>query len=766
MNIKKKKFDSDTIYIKANVNEVLAETELIFNIKIKKKKKYLDFNLKYVDDNIIFSNFIIKSNFSTISSKIVSNIKNYNFEQNYQNCDELSNYSLINNTLELKTENKKNNISEYQINLNEIKSGEYITIKIYYIQFITSFDTSYYYQLINHLPDFSFDDEVAKLNFEKIKCEINLETKSKINRLIFKKSDKYFHIERKYNFNFTKCFINLECKYEHFLEKILKVMFKTEKMNKINLFTQYNPEFDETSYFIHYFNNPIYNFPLLNTQYPDENYYFSYSENFYREELYYDETCFIFLIAISETNNIYQLIKNISLVFLNFLPLNSKFKIIGYRCKKKNNSILEYNSENVENEKKIIKEKKNNIINLELLNELENIFEYTPNYKKLNIPKNIIILTDGSIKDENMCLSYIDSNYMNINLDVISIENNIKDLIFIQRLGKHYHNFYHIIKNENDIFRTIKSIIKKGLRKYSTNNKIQIIDENSIENEEKIINQPKKKYYYNENSIPFSFIKKGKFNENLKINIIIDKKEIKCDLKKERNNILKNGEQLSKLIIDYYLNNPKLNISKEKKNEISEKYQIICKSTVLLGQIKETNITSSLGNVNIEKMKNEQFFEENSFFQDFEIVETPNNEKRNNYIPIRFSKSYYLTNEELKKIKENKNSNDFNDNINLINLITSQDFINGNWKENEDIKIIKNTYIRIFDFIKNEFNKNLNNYKELLFTFIVLYYLEKEKSEMLNDLEYSIYKAKNYFSKSGYSYDIICTHVAEIFNNN
>ncbi len=107
MNIKKKKFDSNTINIKANVNEVLAETELVFNIKVKKKKQYLDFNLKYVDDNIIFSNFIIKSNFSTISSKIVSNIKNYNFEENYQNCDELSNYSLIKNTLEIKKEKKK-----------------------------------------------------------------------------------------------------------------------------------------------------------------------------------------------------------------------------------------------------------------------------------------------------------------------------------------------------------------------------------------------------------------------------------------------------------------------------------------------------------------------------------------------------------------------------------------------------------------------------------------------------------------------------------
>ena len=55
---------------------------------------------------------------------------------------------------------------------------------------------------------------------------------------------------------------------------------------------------------------------------------------------------------------------------------------------------------------------------------------------------------------------------MNFNLDVISIENNIKDIIFIQKLGKHYNNFYHIIKNENDIFKTIKSIIKKGLRTY------------------------------------------------------------------------------------------------------------------------------------------------------------------------------------------------------------------------------------------------------------------------------------------------------------
>ena len=765
MNIKKKKFDSNTINIKANVNEVLAETELVFNIKVKKKKQYLDFNLKYVEDNIIFSNFIIITNHSTISSKIVSNNKKIEFEENNENEDEFSNYSLINNNLELdfKSDNKKKNISEYQINLNEIKRGEYITIKIYYIQFITSFDTSYYYQLINNLPDFYFDDEVDTVNFEKINYEINLETKSKIKRLIFKKSDKYFHTQRKYNFNFTKCYINLECQCEYFVEKILKVIFKTEKMNKINIFTQYNPEFDETSYFIHYFDNPIYNFPLLNTQYPDENYYFSYTENFIKEQ-YSIKSCFIFLIAISETQNIYQFIKNISLVFLNFLPQNSIFNIIGYKDKKNKHDLREYTFDNVENEIKIIKEQKNNIAKSDLFNELENIFDYTPNYKKLKIPKNLIILTDGSIKEENQCLSCINSNYMNFNLDVISIENNIKDIIFIQKLGKHYNNFYHIIKNENDIFKTIKSIIKKGLRTYSRNNRIEIIDENIIENEETIINQPRNKYYYNENSIPFSFIKKGKFNEDLKINISIDGKEIKFDLKNEANNILNNGDQLSKLIIDNYLNNPQLKMTKEKKNQISEKYQIICKTTLLLGEYIEKNITSSLGNLNKEKMKNEIFFEENSFFQDFEILEAPKNEINKN--PIRFAKSYYLTSEEYSKMKENKTFKDFNENINIIKLITSQDFVNGCWKENEYTTVIKKTYIRAFNILKDEFNKNLNNYKELLFTFIVLYYLEKEKAEILDDLEYSIYKAKNYFSKYNSSYDIIKSRIKTIMSNN
>ena len=117
-------------------------------------------------------------------------------------------------------------------------------------------------------------------------------------------------------------------------------------------------------------------------------------------------------------------------------------------------------------------------------------------------------------------------------------------------------------------------------------------------------------------------------------------------------------------------------------------------------------------------------------------------------------------------MKENKTFKDFNENINIIKLITSQDFVNGCWKENEYTTVIKKTYIRAFNILKDEFNKNLNNYKELLFTFIVLYYLEKEKAEILDDLEYSIYKAKNYFSKYNSSYDIIKSRIKTIMSNN
>lgn len=744
-------FQSNIIYINIKLNEVFADTEVIYKIKINQNLHHLDFNLKYSDDNIVFSKFIIKMNNETILSKIVSNNQKLEIDEDFSN--ELSNYSFITNNIDVDDNQNQNKdfFSEYSINLKKMKKGEYILIKIYYIQFISTFDSSYYFKLINNLPSFRFENEDSDLIFDKIKCEINLETKSRITRLLFQKRDKYFKTERKYNMNFTKCLIKLECRYNCFFGKIMRIIFKTEDMKNCNIFTQYNEEFNETSYFIHYIHNPFEK--DNNNLYPDENNNLLYSE--YIKENLETQSCFIFLISMNNINknkNISYFIKTIVLIFLNFLPKNSVFNIIGFNKDiNEKHKLLEYNFQNIENVKKNIE--KNNILNLLLIDELENIFEFTPTYKNIKQPKNLIILTDGKINKENECIRIINENYKKFNLDFITFEENI---ISIQNLGKHYHHFNHVIKTENNIFEVLKKIIKKGLRQYSLKNKFSFLNEN-IEN--LIINQPENKFYYHEDSIPFSFIKKGKLHENISLNLESDSKKFLLEINNENINILNEGNQLSRLIIDKYLNNYKLKISKEEKNELSEKYQIISKTTFLFGQFSGTSSATSLGSKNLEKLKGEQFLEENEFFQDFEILESPIEPKRNNN--SRFSKSFYISVDKMSQENTN-NKKGFEGKVNLIKLIIEQNIIEGFWEENtEEAKIILHIYERVYNHLKKKLNKNNN---KLSITFVILYYLEKEKSEILNDIEYSLIKGKKYLVNNKISYDHTKTEFEKMLN--
>ena len=231
------------------------------------------------------------------------------------------------------------------------------------------------------------------------------------------------------------------------------------------------------------------------------------------------------------------------------------------------------------------------------------------------------------------------------------------------------------------------------------------------------------------------------------------------EINNENINILNEGNQLSRLIIDKYLNNYKLKISKEEKNEISEKYQIISKTTFLFGQFSGTSSATSLGSKNLEKLKGEQFLEENEFFQDFEILESPIEPKRNNN--SRFSKSFYISVDKMSQENTN-NKKGFEGKVNLIKLIIEQNIIEGFWEENtEEAKIILHFYERVYNNLKKKLNKNNN---KLSITFVILYYLEKEKSEILNDIEYSLIKGKNYLLKNKISYDNTKTEFEKMLN--
>ncbi len=97
-------------------------------------------------------------------------------------------------------------------------------------------------------------------------------------------------------------------------------------------------------------------------------------------------------------------------------------------------------------------------------------------------------------------------------------------------------------------------------------------------------------------------------------------------------------------------------------------------------------------------------------------------------------------------------------NDDMINLITSQDIIEGSWNENEETKKLINIISpEKFDKIKNKIyalNKGINQIK-IIYTILVIYYLHVNCPEKLNDYILVINKAKKYLNNNGINYDDI-----------
>ena len=106
-----------------------------------------------------------------------------------------------------------------------------------------------------------------------------------------------------------------------------------------------------------------------------------------------------------------------------------------------------------------------------------------------------------------------------------------------------------------------------------------------------------------------------------------------------------------------------------------------------------------------------------------------NNENNNNIPQI----------EKEQKIEKNK--------LNFDELILSQDFIEGNWGINNQVKILieeENIIYEKINQISDKYNINEENRK---ITLLVLYYIYNKKSEKLSELQFIINKAKTYIKK-------------------
>ena len=128
-------------------------------------------------------------------------------------------------------------------------------------------------------------------------------------------------------------------------------LFRTEKMNKPMLYYQYDPEKKETAYCLNYIYNSknVKEIPIPNV--PDQDNTISYYSK-YQENLMNDTPAlFIFLVDQSGSmrGNSIDLVKKALVLFIQSLPQNSYFQLIGFgtNFRKYNESPIEYNIDNV-----------------------------------------------------------------------------------------------------------------------------------------------------------------------------------------------------------------------------------------------------------------------------------------------------------------------------------------------------------------------------------------------------------------------------------
>ena len=591
--------DEEIINIKSNVNEFYATTQ-VTQYYMNYNDKPVELSISYpLKKEIIFKKFTIKINDKKACSKILDKEKateKYTDAMAEGNVGIYSKYS------------EKEKPNSYSINIGNIEPYALVELTSEFIQFITSDDMSYCFTVMTKYPNFS--DGITRNVYKKIKGKIILETHSKITRLLhlnFEKNNKN-EIKNTFNKDYTSCDISFKISREsdeynrypyyknnnnnnNYKNKVLSILFRTEKMNEPYLLSQYNPEKDETSYIFStiYDQKPI--LPLNENEIPDcdinINYYNKYQSDVKTET----PSLFIFLIdqSGSMSGKPIQLVSESLLFFLQSLPKDSYFQLIGFGSKyvKINDNPVLYNKENVEYSIKQIKELKADLGGTNIYSPLKYIFK-NEEYNSINLGRNLFILTDGEVEKRKKCLDLISKNCEQFKIHAIGIGGDF-DKKFIEKssiLGKGSHHF---VQNISDINSVIIQSLSKCLRNYLLNVKLSL---EKIEPEYEFT--PRNNFIYPDEILNYYFILKGKNDEN-KQNIQINRESNNNNKNNNYNYIFSpekiikenDGELFGQIIIGNILKNTENNnLDENLEIKLSKNYQILSKKTSLFAMVE------------------------------------------------------------------------------------------------------------------------------------------------------------------------------------
>ena len=777
----------NVIYLRSKVNELFATTELT-QYFTNELKDSIELTILFpIKEEIDLSKFVVSIDDKTVISKVMPKEK---AEEKYNDSIASGNVGIYSSY--------QDNQNSYSVNIGNIKPNQKIKLVTVFIQMIGTQDMSYEFNIMEKYPSFHYKE----LNKEKsrnkiINANIEIETQSKITRLIAPFLDEQAKKNSTYEVQYNQDYKKAKIKYiknpdnisninmnnpNDFSGKVnaptfyssFCILFRTENINKPILYYQYNPELKETAYSINYVYTSKNMKEIPIPEKPDEDINISYASKY--EDNLINETPGLFIFLIDQSGsmrgNSIDLVKQALLLFIQSLPVNSYFQLIGFgtNFKKYNEEPVIYNKENVEKIINIINSLKADLGGTNISSPLSAIYNDN-NYSKINLSKNIFLLTDGQVHDREQCINLITTNSSKFRIHALGIGTDF-DKILIERcgkLGKGTSSFVEDVKKINSV---VINTLNKCLRSYITDIKFE------FENyKEELLNKiigvnPINNFTYQNEVMNYSFIlPNNKELSNLKVKITgkdpinIIESNINVD------NIIKieNGEEMGKMIIGKALKNNDELIKDEKKEiEFAKKYQILSKNTALFAEIlNEENQQSKLIKVNLNEYKNEIPKFRPMIYANFAMAR-PKRMKMANFAALRMmakKMDNYDMEERLQGRKENINissppTSGIKDNVTRI--IMGQDIIEGFWEENEETKRIINI-ISLDKFNKIVANVNSvykgDNEKKLIYTILVIYYLKSNCSERLDEFRLIINKANKYLEKNGIKYENIISNI-------
>ena len=596
--------------------------------------------------------------------------------------------------------------------MGNIPPNEEIVLISEFLQ-LTESSKNYEFEFFRNFPIFKGNDTVYQ----------NIDLKGKIE---IRTNNKIINLQKQILLNNLKIIEEKKNKNEN----IYLIKYKIDKL----------PEFEEKLDYIPsskiYFDFKNDDFIQLNIYYqksninPKENsYILNLKNNKISEKL--NPALFIFLIDQSGSMDYGKDVIPIKVVskalelFLQSLPVGSYYQLIGFGSgfKKYDETPKEYTKENINNSLKIIKSLEADLGGTDIYTPLKSIYENEQEYNNIKLPKNIFLLTDGEINNKEDTLEIIEEYSSKFSIYSIGIGDDFdQDLIKNAGIiGKGGYNFCQNLDNLNTI---IVSEINKAINPYIQNLSIKTsLDDNNIL---KLYDIPE--IIRSNQIINIGYITENKIG---KINVEMEFFDEK-NTKKKYNIIPKEleiGDDLSKLIINKYLFNNK---NDKEVEELSLKYQILSKNTSLFAEIELSDKISNEMKSQIIGKKDDK----NNYYSNINYNINKSNIVFECYINDE-------ENEEDLKENNNNNKNNMENKEYIMKIINSQDFIEGFWEYNDQTKYVKEKYLNKYNLIKSKLNLN----DKTIITILVIYFIEKEHLELLNELNLIIQKAKLYIKK-------------------